>query len=139
MASKIIVCGGKFGIGISNSQAIKNVLLEFGIPHKEIYLEELSSNTYENLKFAKKIIDVHKIKSILLVTSSSHMLRSLLVSKRLSFANSGNRAPNDVIVYPAPVPCYEKKFRSVGARIRHLYDLLIEYGAIVYFKLEGLL
>jgi len=47
----------------------------FGI--KATWIEKRSSNTFENAKYSKEILDKAGIKQVLLVTSASHMRRSM--------------------------------------------------------------
>ncbi len=126
-ADKIIVCGGAdFKEIPSLAEVMKDFLVEIGISKKCIITENNSLNTYENIKYAKPILQQLDIKNSLLVTSSYHMYRSLSICKKLG-----------VNVYPAPVPCYEKNLQHATHRARFILEILREYGSIIYFKLRG--
>lgn len=130
LAPKIIISGGEISINnakISNALAMWNILKELRIPKKDIFLEETSADTYENLLNAKEIMHKNHLYSALLVTSCSHMYRSMQVSSKLGIKN----------IYPAPVFCYEKNLTDAGLKTRHLFNILREYGAIIYFKIRG--
>jgi uncharacterized SAM-binding protein YcdF (DUF218 family) len=74
--------------GLSESDAFKQLLLEQGLGNHPGYYENQSRNTYENMLYSKKIIDgiAEKegvpIKPWLVITSASHMLRSMQVAHK---------------------------------------------------------
>lgn len=56
------------------------VLLEMmGVPEDALWLESHSRNTYENAVYCAEILEAKGIRRILLVTSASHMPRSVLL------------------------------------------------------------
>jgi uncharacterized SAM-binding protein YcdF (DUF218 family) len=69
--------------GLSEADAFKQLLQEQGLGNHPGYYENQSRNTYENMAYSKKIIDrvAEKegtpVKPWLLITSASHMLRSV--------------------------------------------------------------
>ena len=126
-ADKIIICGGVLKKGMpSIAELMKSFLVEMGISKTDIITENSSQNTYENIQNSMRILKEQSVKNALLVTSSSHMFRSLGVCKKLG-----------VVVHPAPVPCYEKRIFNVALRSRFILEILREYGAICYFRLRG--
>ena len=62
---------------ISESQAMKNYLIEQGIKEDNILIEDKSKNTFENIKFSNKLIN-DKIKNakIALSTTNYHVFRA---------------------------------------------------------------
>ncbi len=76
--------------GLSESDAFKQLLQEQGLSNHPGYYENQSRNTYENMLYSKKIIDgiAEKegapVKPWLLITSASHMLRSMQVAHKQS-------------------------------------------------------
>jgi uncharacterized SAM-binding protein YcdF (DUF218 family) len=74
--------------GLSEADAFKQLLQEQGLGSHHGYYENQSRNTYENMVYSKKIIDGiaeregAPIKSWLLITSASHMLRSVQAAKQ---------------------------------------------------------
>ncbi|MBU1863836.1 MAG: YdcF family protein [Candidatus Omnitrophica bacterium] len=126
-ADKIIVCGGtRIHDGMTLAEAVSNVLVNVGVQQADIFVEESSQNTYENLRNTIPLLEKFNIKTVLLVTSSSHMFRSLSVSKKLG-----------IDVSPAPVDCYEKDIDNITLRARFVLDIMREYVAIAYFWLRG--
>lgn len=74
--------------GLSEADAFKQLLQEQGLGNHPGYYENQSRNTYENMVYFKKIIDgiAEKegapVKPWLLITSASHMLRSMQVAHK---------------------------------------------------------
>ena len=72
--------------GLSEADAFKQLLQEQGLSNHLGFYENQSRNTYENMLYSKKIIDgiAEKVgvpvKPWLLITSASHMLRSMQVA-----------------------------------------------------------
>ena len=74
--------------GLSEADAFKQLLQEQGLGSHPGYYENQSRNTYENMVYSKKIIDAiaekegAPVKPWLLITSASHMPRSVLVANQ---------------------------------------------------------
>ena len=69
---------------ISEAQAMKNYLLEHGIPEEKIVLEDRSSTTHENLRNSKEIIDTYAGKrKTALISSNYHIYRCLRIAKEI--------------------------------------------------------
>ena len=78
-AKKILFSGGSgnlFSDEIREGDLAKQLILELGVPEKDIILERESHNTYENAIFSKKLIEENKLKTLILVTSASHFRRA---------------------------------------------------------------
>lgn len=78
---KILISGDSGYItdrGLHEAKQMKSVLVKWGFPEEDILTEELSKNTHENALESAKILKKHpELKSYLLVTSGTHMRRSL--------------------------------------------------------------
>lgn len=71
---------------------MKNYALSKGVPEQAILMEDKSVNTEENLLFSKKLIDAKQSgaqENILVVTTSYHVLRALLLAKNLGITCDG--------------------------------------------------
>ena len=72
--------------------------LELGIPEKSLILEKSSQNTIENILCSllelQRSMWLNRVKSVLLVTTTYHMRRSLHIAKYLF--------PSHISVYPCP-------------------------------------
>ena len=82
----IIVSGGKVlksDPGLSLAEAMRDFLLEQGIPAEDIILESESRSTYENAVYSAELIREHNIEApIMLVTDAIHLPRSALCFKK---------------------------------------------------------
>lgn len=73
---------------ISEALCMYNILTEKGIDPKRVYLEDKSTNTYENLTFSKKIIEQNKLSdNIAVVSSDYHLKRATMLCKKAGFNN----------------------------------------------------
>jgi len=55
--------------------------MKMGISQKDIFIEEKSHITYDNLKYATEIIKEHNMKAVLIVSDPLHMRRAMLMAK----------------------------------------------------------
>lgn len=89
--SKILISGGSGSISKPNHREaiyVKKYLMNISVPDSNIIIENNSKNTYENAVFTKHLLDSMQFKgSILLVTSSFHMRRSLAIFKKAGYKN----------------------------------------------------
>jgi hypothetical protein len=89
--NKILISGGSGSISKPNHREaiyIKKYLETILIPDSNIIIENKSKNTYENAVFSKQILDSLQFNgSILLVTSSYHMKRSLAIFEKAGYKN----------------------------------------------------
>lgn len=79
----IIPCGGNGIFPPSEAQAMKDVLMAEGVPEGAIHLEDQSTTTYENLRYARQILEQLTIEDIVIVTDAYHGPRALMVAKAL--------------------------------------------------------
>jgi uncharacterized SAM-binding protein YcdF (DUF218 family) len=127
MGSKILFSGGiSTKADVAEAAVMAQEARRLRIPPADILVEKKSHNTREQAEEVKKISDSLRLKTILLVTSFSHMKRALL-----SFENLGLR------VYPAPADPYEKYTEDPLGRLWLFPKLIHEYGGIVYYKIRG--
>ncbi len=70
---------------ISEAEAIKRYLLANGIGEEQIILEDKSTNTIQNLKYSKKIIEnlSGSEKNIVFITSEYHLIRSIIFANKV--------------------------------------------------------
>ncbi|MFN5844437.1 MAG: YdcF family protein [Flavobacteriia bacterium] len=78
---KILITGDSGYItdrGLHEAKQVKEVLVGWGMPEKDIITEEVSKNTYENAVETKKLLDrsYPNLKTYLLITSGKHMRRA---------------------------------------------------------------
>lgn len=131
---KIFLVGGAGNLifpEMKEAKLLKKFLLNIGIPENDILIESESNNTYQNVAYAKQILDslLPDVK-FLLITSSYHMRRSLACFKK----NNISIAP-----YPTDVKTgkrrYDFKYLIIpqSSNFGRWYMLLHEtIGYIVY-------
>ena len=79
---KIIFTGGKAdGKKFSESYVAKKYAESHGVNSKDIFIEEKSKITQENLKFAKEIMIENDLSKALLISDPLHMKRAILIAK----------------------------------------------------------
>ena len=101
-SEKIMLCGGKMRNFSSESMTEADNMykkaLGLGIPETSIIIENSSQNTIENILCSllklQRSMWLNKVKSVLLVTTTYHMRRSLHIAKYLF--------PSHISVYPCP-------------------------------------
>lgn len=76
IAKNIIFSGAALGDGPSNALAMRGQAISQGISRDNIFIDEISQNTYENALNSKKILEDLKAKKIVLVTSPYHQRRA---------------------------------------------------------------
>lgn len=88
---KIVFTGGSGSVSKPHHREayyIKKYLKSINIPDSVILIENNSRNTYENAIYTKDLLDSLQFKgSILLVTSSFHMRRSLAIFEKAGYKN----------------------------------------------------
>ncbi len=89
--NKICITGGSGSIKHPTHREatyVKYYLKSIAIPDSNIIIENNSKNTFENAVFTKQILDSLQFNgSVLLVTSSFHMRRSLAIFKKAGYKN----------------------------------------------------
>jgi uncharacterized SAM-binding protein YcdF (DUF218 family) len=85
-APVVIVSGGSVWPrqqGLPESQDAASLLVEWGVDESAIIIEDRSRTTYENAVNTRGILRDHHLRQVLLVTSASHMRRSLATFRSL--------------------------------------------------------
>jgi len=82
----VLVTGGKvFGDGFSEAYLMQQSLQnDFNVTSK--WVEDQSKNTQENAVYSFKILEAHKIKSIILVTDVNHIKRATSIFEKEGFS-----------------------------------------------------
>lgn len=86
-----VLCGGQGSDeNISEAECIKRIMLDNGISENRLYIEDKSTSTEENIKFAKEIIEENELESnVVIATSDYHCYRARLIAEKYGlFANS---------------------------------------------------
>ncbi len=117
---------------ISESAAMKRYLLSKGIPESRILEENQSTNTFENMRFSKAVIDsINPHANIAFATTNYHVFRSGLYARRVKMRAVGMGAKAKWYFWP-------------NALVREFVGLLTEHrgkqalivgGLIVFYSL----
>ncbi|MBS6561081.1 MAG: YdcF family protein [Clostridiales bacterium] len=113
--TKVIVSGGQGnGEDVTEAFAMKELLINMGISESRIYMEEKSTNTEENIRFSKAIIEQQVKKEqyeVVVATSDFHIYRGISLAKKQGIANvSGCPSKPDKILM---VHYYFREFFAV--------------------------
>ena len=127
----IIVSGGIVSAQkISESEIMKRFLVELGVPENKITIEDKSRDTLENAKFTRDVAARSGYKKPILVTSASHMKRSLM-----SFEKFGMNATP----FPVGLETWEGRHyrwhHYLPGSYRKLSEILHEYVGILFYRL----
>ena len=115
---------------LSEAQAMKNYLLEHGVPEEHIVMEDRSGTTRENLVFSKAIIDAGSgRKKTALVSSNYHVYRCLCLAREAGLKCTGIGA--DVAFYYWPSALI-REFIAVFLTRRFLFWSLLGYGLFMF-------
>lgn len=85
--SRFIVSGGldEGGATITEAEGMRNYLLTQGVPDSDIYMEQASRSTFENLVLSRSIMADNGWTSAVIVTHSYHGARAADIAKALDF------------------------------------------------------
>lgn len=97
VANKIIVCGGQGADEpTSEARAMRDNLVAKGVPAADVYLEERSVNTQQNLENAHAIMREQGWSTAAIATSDYHLTRALWLARDEGIDASGIPAPQPV-------------------------------------------
>jgi uncharacterized SAM-binding protein YcdF (DUF218 family) len=105
---KLIFTGGQGNPGeLTESSAARKYALKNGVPAHDILIEEKSHTTFENMVYAKQIIDQQGIKKVLIVSDPLHMRRAMSMA-------------SDVGLEAEPSPTTTTRYTSLGSQLELL-------------------
>ncbi|MEH7344786.1 YdcF family protein [Bacillus sp. JJ1532] len=94
--TNVIVTGGQGnGENITEAEALRRFFIEQGISEDRILKEELSTSTYENLKYTK---DIYDIDEAVIVSNDFHLYRSLKLAEKVEIKGYPLAAETPAIV-----------------------------------------
>ncbi len=120
---------------VSEAFAMKQYLLQQGIPKEQIMLEDQSKNTYENMKFSKELIELQqKSYTCLFVTSNFHVLRAAILAKKVGLDAQGVGGKTALFYLPT---AFIREYLAIIFNYRKLMvayiPIVLAYRFIVYF------
>lgn len=92
----VIVSGGKGNNEpMSEAAGMRQYLVNAGINDEQILMEDLSTNTTENLVFSGKLLDKENDR-VVIVTNNFHVFRALRIAKKQGYAHAEGMAASAV-------------------------------------------
>jgi uncharacterized SAM-binding protein YcdF (DUF218 family) len=147
IANQIILSGGNIEWAGSRTttpaQDMAEILMMVGVPEEVLILQNQSRNTAEDAQYSAEILRQQKVEEIILVTSASHMMRSVALFEKEGF-----------VVIPAPAdysitvenweslwhPTWEDLLVGLVPNASNMSELnagLKEYLGFVVYRLRG--
>ena len=122
---KIILTGGiGKGNAVSDSRVARDYLVSCGVATEDIYIEEKSTITEENLINAKEIMDEKGFKTAIIVSDPLHMKRAHIIAADLGI---------EAYVSPTPTSMYRSSFTKIEFLAREVF-YYIGYYAVKPFR-----
>jgi uncharacterized SAM-binding protein YcdF (DUF218 family) len=113
-------------LNVPEENGMARIAVNLGVPTRAILLEEKSTRTYESALKTAEMMKENGLTTALLVTSASHMKRSML-----SFEHAG------VKVFAAPVEPVEMYANGSMGRLFVFKAVMREYAGLVLYKARG--
>lgn len=90
IAPAIIVCGGQGSDEpITEAAAMAAYLVENGVPQESIFIEDASTDTRENLRFARAIMEDQGFETAAICTSDYHLTRAMWLARDAGISATG--------------------------------------------------
>ena len=136
IVDQILITGGNTSIGnlkideSNETEHVKRVLIEMGIPSDKIILEKQAKNTYENARNCKVILDSLALKQpILLITSAYHMRRSMACFNKqgiqaIAYAVDSKKKDTQLGVLECIIPS-ERELFKLSVIVREMFGFVI--------------
>lgn len=97
IAGKIIVCGGQgSNEPVSEAEAMRDYLIAAGVPAENIFMDDQSVNTQQNLENARAIMCAQNWTTAAIATSDYHLTRAMWIADDLGLDACGIAAPTPV-------------------------------------------
>ncbi len=88
-ADNLILSGGLGEYSPTEAQAMKERLVQYGIPAERLYREEKATNTRENLRFSQAIMRRQGWEQAIIVSDPFHLHRALKIARSLGLEATG--------------------------------------------------
>lgn len=145
-APVVILSGGRIdwkGGGPPEAEDMAEIVAAMGVPPSAILLEPYSLNTYQNAVEVRKLLEARNIeKRVLLVTSATHMPRSLRIFQRQGI--DAIPAPTDFLVSQQELDELSESWQSFtlnilpdASRLQQTTQSLKEYIGTIIYRLRG--
>ena len=128
-ASLIMCTGDNQGLGVTNASVMASYAIRLGVPAANVIEEDQSLNTYENLYYARQIIDKRNFRQPTLVTLDLYTRRAVATARKMGWKDF-----YWLSVYSRGEPAYGYKWLQTHSRFTlYVYEVL----ATVYSRMVG--
>ncbi len=79
------------------SEGARRYLITGGVPEEAVLLEDRSTTTWENLRFAGEVARERRVRSVIVVSCGFHLCRATRMARELGFDAQGAAAPGSPI------------------------------------------
>jgi len=131
--SKLILSGGSVFEKISNAQVLADVAIAIGVKKEDLILEDVSKDTEDEARLIQEIVGQEQF---ILVTSASHMPRSMALFKKLGM--NPIPAPTDYLVKESQEISPGMFYPSVNGLCK-AERAFYEYLGLAWAKLRGVI
>jgi len=128
-APKIVLSGAALSGDVSEAKVLAHRLHQSGIPQEAFILESHSRTTYENAALTEDALELHDIRTVLLVTSALHMPRAMAAFAKQGVQATAVPAPSQISL-PADGSVHpwipnERAFEASRSIIKEYAGLLV--------------
>lgn len=131
--SKIIVSGGRVDASISDAELMSKVAKAIGVPQQDIVLEDESWDTEDEARLVKSLVGND---AFILVTSASHMLRSMKLFE--SYGMHPLAGPTDFLARDTETFSADSVFPEPNSLVKAT-RLVYEYLGLAWLKVRGVI
>ncbi|PHP27238.1 YdcF family protein [Limimaricola cinnabarinus] len=96
----LVPCGGLGRHPPSEGEAMRDLLIEAGVPEHAIHPETASRDTLDNIRLALPILDRLGTRRVILVSDAAHLPRARLVARRFGLDARGHAPPQGARLVP---------------------------------------
>ncbi len=89
----VVPCGGLGRFPPTEAEAMVDLLRVAGVPVEVIVPEAQSTNTRENIRFARDLLATRGEADVLIVSDAYHLPRALVIARRLGLRATGSAPP----------------------------------------------
>lgn len=123
LVSALILTGGVGeGNEISDAAAARDYVIKEGADPRDVFIEELSTITEENLNNAKEIMDEENFADAVIVSDPLHMKRTMLMAKDIG-----------ITAFSSPTP--DSAYKSLKTKIPFLAREEFFYAGYLFYRL----
>ena len=123
-SDSLILTGGLGQHPPAEAEAMRDALIGLGVSEAALHLEDQATNTVENLKYSREIMNREGWVSAIIVIDAFHVRRALLVAADLGIVASGAPAKNSVL-YRNPDLRFRYTVREVFASTGYYINRLL--------------